>query len=421
MAANIEETHVEGETDPQEVLGSPPSRQRRTCGAAVLLTEESVAIKPNLRVFAVVAAAGLALTACGSSNSSGGTAGGSTCGHYNLAFLGATTGDAGALGQNMVGGIKLALSEYNKAHSDCTVGLKVSDSQGDPVKATPLATKIVQDTSIVGLVGPGFSGESLATGKTFFAAGLPSISPSATNATITQSGWSTWHRVIGNDSIQGAADVKYMENTAGAKSIYLVHDDQDYSVGLAGFVKDALGSSMSGEDAVQQKQTDFGPTVTKVTSASPDAVFYAGYYPEGGLLCKQLRQAGFKGLFMSGDGSEDPAFVSTAGAQAAEGAILSAPAAPAPADFNTKYKALNGKDSGLYSTQSYDAANIFLAGIDAGKTSHADMNTFIGSYDKTGVSGPIKFDSKGDISAQTIYAYKVSGGKLDTANPTLIK
>jgi branched-chain amino acid transport system substrate-binding protein len=178
---------------------------------------------------------------------------------------------------------------------------------------------------------------------------------------------------------------------------------------------------MTGEDAVQQKQTDFGPTVTKVTSASPDAVFYAGYYPEAGLLCKQLRQAGYKGLFMSGDGSEDPAFVTTAGAQAAEGAVLSAPAAPAPADFNSKYKALNNKDSGLYSTQSFDAANIFLAGIEAGKTSHADMNTFIGSYDKTGVSGPIKFDSKGDISAQTIYAYKVTGGKLDTANPTLIK
>jgi branched-chain amino acid transport system substrate-binding protein len=335
--------------------------------------------------------------------------------------MGATTGDAGALGQNMVGGIKLALDEYNKDHADCKVGLKVSDSQGDPAKAPALATKIVQDTSIIGLVGPGFSGESLATGKTFYEAGLPSISPSATNATITQQGWTTWHRVIGNDSIQGAADVKYMENTAGAKKIYLIHDDQDYSVGLAGFVKTALGSAMIGEDAVQQKQTDFGPTVTKVTAASPDAVFYAGYYPEGGLLCKQLRQAGYKGLFMSGDGSEDPAFVTTAGAQAAEGAILSAPAAPAPADFNKKYKAVNGKDSGLYSTQSYDATNIFLKGIEAGKTSHADMNSFIGSYSGTGVSGPIKFDSKGDISAQTIYAYKVSGGKLDVNNPTLIK
>jgi branched-chain amino acid transport system substrate-binding protein len=378
--------------------------------------------KQTIRSLAALAAAGLALTACGSSSSSSSAAGGSGCtAGQSIAFLGATTGPSGALGQNMVGGIKLALDEYNKAHPDCKVGFQPFDSQGDPVKATPLATKIVQDTSIVGLVGPGFSGESLATGKTFAAAGLPSISPSATNATITQQGWTTWHRVIGNDSIQGAADVKYMEDTANAKKVYLVHDDQDYSVGLAGFVKTALGSAMVGEDAVQQNQTDFGPTVTKVTSSSPDAVFYAGYYPEGGLLCKQLRQAGFKGLFMSGDGSEDQAFVTTAGAQAAEGAILSAPAAPAPADFNSKYKAVNGKDAGLYSTQSYDATNIFLAGIDAGDSSHADMNTFIGSYNKTGVSGPIKFDDKGDISAQTIYAYKVSGGKLQASTPTLIK
>ena len=67
----------------------------------------------------------------------------------------------------MVGGIKLALDDYNKANPDCKIGLKVFDSQGDPTKATPLATQIVSDDSIVGLVGPGFSGESLATGKTF--------------------------------------------------------------------------------------------------------------------------------------------------------------------------------------------------------------------------------------------------------------
>jgi branched-chain amino acid transport system substrate-binding protein len=181
----------------------------------VLYDGGKVGIKPNLRALAVFAAAGLALTACGSSNSSGSASGGS-CGHYNLAFMGATTGDAGALGQNMVGGIKLALDEYNKAHADCTVGLKVSDSQGDPAKATPLATKIVQDPSVIGLVGPGFSGESLATGKTFFEAGLPSISPSATNVTITQQGWTTWHRVIGNDDAQGKADAAYLTGDGGA-------------------------------------------------------------------------------------------------------------------------------------------------------------------------------------------------------------
>jgi branched-chain amino acid transport system substrate-binding protein len=382
--------------------------------------------KNTFRTLAAVAAAGLALTACGSTASSTGSAtatdSGSTCtAGLKLAFLGATTGDYGALGQNMVGGIKLALSDYNKKHADCKVALKSFDSQGDPAKATPLATAIVGDSSIVGLVGPGFSGESLSTGKTFDAAGLPVISPSATNVTITQQGWTTWHRVIGNDSAQGAADAKYITTTGGAKSAFVIDDGSDYGKGLATYVKQALGSAVDGTDTVQTGQTDFSATVTKVTSTKPDAVFYGGYYAEAGLLVKQLRQAGYQGLFVSGDGSEDPAFVKAAGAQAANGAILSAPAGPAPASFNAKYKAVNGSDAGLYSTQAYDAANIFLAGIDAGKTSPADMNTFIGSYTGNGVSGPVAFDSKGDIKTSVIYAYKVANGKLDTAHPTPIK
>jgi branched-chain amino acid transport system substrate-binding protein len=379
--------------------------------------------KHNLRILAAVSAAGLALTACGSTSSSSSTAGASSdcTSGQNLAFLGATTGPNGALGQNMVGGIKLALDAYNTKNPDCKVGLKTFDSQGDPDQATTLATKIVGDSSIVGLVGPGFSGESLSTGKTFAAAGLPSISPSATNVTITQQGWPTWHRVIGNDSAQGAAVATYLKDTANAKKVFVVADDSDYGKGLASYVNDGLGSLVVGSDNVATGQTDFSATVTKVKSSGADAIFYGGYYAEAGLLAKQLRQGGFTGLFMSGDGSEDAQFVKIAGADAANGAILTAPAGPAPADFDSKYQALIGSPSGLYSTQSYDATNIFLAGIDAGKSSHADMNTFVGAYTGDGVSGPIAFDDHGDIKQTAIFAYKVSDGKLDTTNPTPIK
>lgn len=373
------------------------------------------------RAGALTAAAALALTACGS-DSEGDTNGASDskCGDYKIAFLGALTGDAGALGQNMVSGIKLALDEHNTANPDCKVTLKEFDSQGDPKVAPGLATQIVGDDSIIGVVGPGFSGESLATGKTFFEAGLPSVSPSATNVTITQQGWTTWHRVVGNDDAQGTAAAKYLKDPVGATKVYIVDDGQDYSKGLATVVKKQLGSAVVGTDQIQVGQTDMSATVTKVVSSGADAIFYGGYYTEAGLLVKQLRQGGFKGTFMSGDGSEDPAFVKAAGAQAAEGAILTAPAGPPPADFAERAKAVSGDAVGLYSTQSYDAANIFLAGVDAGKTSKQDMNEFIGSYSADGVSGPIAFDENGDIEQSVIWAYKVTGGKLDTENPTAI-
>ena len=378
---------------------------------------------------AIVAVAGLTLSACGSTDdadesgsSSGGGDSSSDCTELNLAFLGAETGDAGALGLNMVGGIKLALDEYNK-DADCKVGLKEFDSQGSPDKAPALATQIIGDDTIFGLVGPGFSGESLATGKTFFEAGLPSISPSATNVTITDQGWTTWHRVIGNDEAQGAADAKYLTETAGATKVYVVDDAQDYSKGLADVVKKGLADAATGSDQIQVGQTDMSATVTKITSSGADAVFYGGYYAEAGLLVKQLRQAGFEGTFMSGDGSQDPAFVEAAGAEAAEGSLLSAPAAPAPADFNDKYKAVNGDDAGLYSTQAYDAANIFLDGLaDADGTVDPEaLNEFIGSFSGDGVSGPIAFDDKGDVTESTIYVYTVTNGALDLENPTPIE
>lgn len=364
----------------------------------------------------------LSMVACGSDDGDGGSDadGGDVCGK-NLAFLGALTGDAGALGQNMLNGVKLALDEYNKDNPDCKIGVKEFDSQGSPDKAPGLATQIINDDSIVGLVGPGFSGESLATGKTFYEAGLPSISPSATNVTITDQGWITWHRVIGNDEAQGAADAKYLTETVGAKKVFIVDDGQDYSKGLAGYVKSGLGDALAGEDQITVGQTDMQAVVTQIKAADADAVFYAGYYAEAGLLAKQLRQADFKGTFMSGDGSQDPAFVKAAGAQAAEGAVLSAPAAPAPADFNERVKAVTGSDAGLYSTQAYDATNIFLAAFEDGKTSPEDINEFIGAYEGEGASGPISFDDKGDIETSTIYAYFVKGGVMDVQNPEPIK
>src|SRR6478735_7500155 len=121
----------------------------------------------SARVLAVVAVTGLALSACGSDsdggddNSTDASGASALCGK-NLVFLGVLTGDAGALGQNMVGGIELALKEYNDANADCQIGLKKFDSQGSSDTALGLATEIVNDDTIFGLIGPGFSGESLA-------------------------------------------------------------------------------------------------------------------------------------------------------------------------------------------------------------------------------------------------------------------
>ena len=120
---------------------------------------------PNslLRLGAIATAAALVLSACGSTDDVPAATGDDTavC-DLKLAFLGPLTGPAANLGLNMTGGIKVALDEYNAENADCPVTVEEFDSQGDPEKATPLASEIVQDSKVIGLVGPAFSGETLA-------------------------------------------------------------------------------------------------------------------------------------------------------------------------------------------------------------------------------------------------------------------
>ena len=74
----------------------------------------------------------------------------------------------------------------------------------------------------------------------------------------------------------------------------------------------------------------------------------------------------------------------------------------------------------LGASQSYDAANIFLAALEDGASTPEEINDFIGSYTGDGVSGPIAFDENGDITESKIYAYFVKNGELDVDNPQAI-
>lgn len=363
-------------------------------------------------LLAIAAASGLLLTACGTTGGdSDSSASGGSC-NVTLAYLGPTTGDYANLGLNIAGGAQVAIDEYKDKGGKCTVSLKKFDSQGDPTKATPLAKTIIDDESVVGVVGPAFSGESDATGAAFNEAGLVTVSASATNPDLTKNGWTTFHRVLGTDSDQGPGAAKYITDTVKAKKVFVIDDASEYGKGLADSVADTLGSAVTARDTVQQKQTDFSATVTKVKASGADAVFYGGYYAEASLLKKQLTQAGWNGTYVTGDGSLDPQFVKAAGAKAAEGTVFTCPCAPSPADFTKKYEKVNGgKEPGTYSAEGYDATNVLLAGIDAGDTTREKLLDFVNSYDADGLTKHIKF-TDGDVSEVVIYTYVVKNGQI---------
>lgn len=373
------------------------------------------------RALALAAATTLLLSACGTtgggddkSKSSAGAGGGSSC-DYSIAYFGPMTGDYANLGINMVNGVKVAVDQHNKK-SDCKVTLKEMDSQGDPEKATPLATQAINDKTILGIVGPAFSGETDATGAAFAEAGLVTVSPSATNPKLSTNGWDTFHRMLGNDDTQAPAAAKWIKDS-GAKKVFVVDDASEYGKFLGEGVGKELGDLVVGTDTVQQKQTDFGPTVTKITSSGADALWYAGYYAEAGLLAKQLRAAGWKGTFVSDDGTLDNGYIEAAGKDAAEGSVLTCPCAPSPEEFTKAYKEINKVDPGTYSAEAYDSANVLLQGIEAGSTDRAKLLDWVNKYDAKGITKQVKFDEAGEVSGVTVYAYTVKDGKIAPGEP----
>ena len=114
--------------------------------------------------------------------------GSATCAPVTIAMAGALNGPDAALGINIKNGVQLALDKHNAANPGCQIGLKAFDTEGDPQKATAIAPQIVDDASIIGLVGPAFSGETKATGGVFDQAGLVAATASATNVTLSEQG-----------------------------------------------------------------------------------------------------------------------------------------------------------------------------------------------------------------------------------------
>jgi len=326
----------------------------------------------------------------------------------SIAMAGALTGPDAALGINILNGAKLALAKHNEANPGCQIELKQFDTEGDPQKATQVIPQIINDRSIVGLVGPAFSGETKATGQILSDAGLPALTSSATNGTLTENGWTSFFRGLANDDVQGPSVAKYLVDTAGYGKVCVVQDNTDYGVGLATSITAGLGAAADPACAasVKKNDKDFSATVTKISAAEPDAVFFAGYYAEGAPLAQQLKSGGVDAVFVGPDGVNDPQFISQAGS-AATGALLTCPCGPAPEQFTTDYQALHGQAPGVYSVEAYDLATILAKGIDAGKVSRPDMLAFVRGYDAPGLARQYKWSPDGELANAQIWIYEV--------------
>jgi branched-chain amino acid transport system substrate-binding protein len=331
-----------------------------------------------------------------------------TCPPVEIAMAGPLTGADAPFGGNVRDGAQLAVDQHNGANPGCQVQLKTFDTEGDPLKATAIAPQIVDNPSIIGLVGPTWSGETKATGSVFDQAGLVAITPSATNPALSEQGWKTFFRGLSSDAVQGPSLANYLKNALQVKKTCVVDDSTDAGVGQTTAIAETLGpiADPACRISVKKGDKDFSAAVTQIKDQSPDAVVFASYYTEGALLLQQLREAGFTGLFAGPDGLKDPQFVKSAG-QAAKDAVLSCPCGPASGSFAEDYTKKFGQAPGTYSVEAYDAATIMLRGIDSGAVTRTALLEFVRGYDGQGVARRYQWTDNGELTSNLIWIYKV--------------
>jgi branched-chain amino acid transport system substrate-binding protein len=368
----------------------------------------------------VFVAVGLVAGACSKSSNTG-TTGGSK--NVKIGFFGALTGGASALVVPGYQAVQLAFEQANSGKfGNLPVKIQVvgEDTQGSPTVIPPLATKVANDQSFVGVIGPNFSGESKAAGPIFDGAGIPFVTNSATNPGLAENGWTHWFRAQGNDNSQGPALAHYITKVIKPNCAYVTSDDSTYGKGLA----DIAGKTITADGlketselgAVTTGQKDFSALITKVKSSKCTVLFYGGYTPEAAPLRQQMVSGGLKSVtLVGGDGIQDADFVKNSGA-AGEGTVASCPCGPISAissnpgvsDFVAAYKAKWNQDPGIYSADAYDVARMYIEAFKTGATTRQAITDWFAKADYKGLSKEISFTSNHELNpaAVRIYLYK---------------
>jgi branched-chain amino acid transport system substrate-binding protein len=334
-----------------------------------------------------------------------------------IGCAGPLTGSIAHLGKDAENGVRLAIEDANTAGITLN-GQKVrfelvsEDDGADPKTAVSVAQKLV-DAGVSGVVGHLTSGATLPASKVYANAGIPQISPSATNATYTRQGLPTAFRVIGDDTFVGRAIANYMSDTAHYKRVAVIDDRTAYGEGLANTVASSLtanGVTVVDRQYVTDHTVDFKGILTAIKAKQPDAIFYGGVDAQAGPLRKQMAGLSLN-VPLVGSAIETDNFIKLAGETAA-GTVSAESGQPLQSMdrgkwFIEKFKKYGAVD--IYAPYAYDATWALINAMKIANSSSPDK--YLGALkqvDFDGVSGHISFNDQGDLRVARVTLYRAN-------------
>jgi branched-chain amino acid transport system substrate-binding protein len=347
-----------------------------------------------------------------------------------IGHVGPTSGSIAHLGKDNENGARMAIDELNA--KGVKIGgkavkfeLLAEDDAGDPKQGTAAAQKLV-DAKVNGVIGHLNSGTTIPASKIYSDAGIPQISPSATNPKYTRQGYKTAFRVVADDTQLGGTLGRYAVKQLHGKSIAVIDNRTAYGQGVADEFEKGVksaGGKIVGREFTSDKATDFTAILTSLKAKKPDIIFYGGMDAEAGPILRQMKQLGIESKFMGGDGICSGELPKLAAGTMADNQVVCAEAGgidekdaaamKAMTDFKTKFKAKFGTDVQIYAPYVYDSVNLMVAAMV--KAGSAEPAKYLPVLAKTtgykGVTGMISFDGKGDIKNGALTLHSYVGGK----------
>jgi branched-chain amino acid transport system substrate-binding protein len=335
------------------------------------------------------------------------------------------SGDTKDAGEGIKNAAQLAIDQLSGPLNE--MGIKVElvpfDDKADPKAGVENAKTIVADPAVLAVIGHYDSGVQIPSSEIYHGANLCNISPANTNPDVTDRGYAEVNRICGRDDVQGAVGAQ-LAKKRGVGSAYVIHDTTPWGRGIAEFFKkeaERQGIRVVGFTGTEEKKT-FLELVPAILKMKPDAVYLAAGY-EAAAVLKQLREKGYKGMFISVDGFDSPEAATIVGDAllTGEGTYFSTVAGPAfaypdTAKFVNDFKAKYGAPPEPYAAQSYDCTAIALKAIenaakaaDGKVPARAEVSKAVRDLkDFHGITGTVTFNAKGDPTKARYFVIQVT-------------
>jgi branched-chain amino acid transport system substrate-binding protein len=341
----------------------------------------------------------------------------------------AQTSNVALLGQEQVIGAQIAEDFFNKRGgvNGRPIKLVFQDTAGDEQGAINAFNTLINNDKVVGIVGPTLSQQAFSADPIADRAKVPVLGPSNTAKGIPEIG-DYIARVSAPVAVVAPNAVKVaLEQNPNIKKVAVLFAQNDAfskseTATFQRTVTDTYKLELATVQTFQTTDTDFTTQATNVLAAQPDLVIVSGLASDGGNLVKQLRDLGYTGPIIGGNGLNTANIFPVCKAQCDGILIAQAYSYQNESEINKAfreaYKAKQNKEPPQFSGQAFAGVQVFvdaLSALDKTKklsdmdlaTLRTELNTQIlaGTYDTP--LGKISFTPTGEIKQEQFYVAQI--------------